>query len=262
MKTRIFTFITILCSGFTALQAQENPKDEGNNSSHSVFDIINVNILQQKNKQKQHYPFSGHMPLFYLAFARLTNHPSIGLSGHVEGISERTNRSYEWGMYLFKNSIPIIEKAYTRLGLVSALGFSQNIHYFNKQDQLIYDVTDGNTGIVHTDKPYGRTWLNQFNFRLPFVLELQLLNKWQKPFFISFGPEFEYRSSIRTRGTLNGEKETIQSDFATNRIGVSLLFQAGFNSWGIIARSGLTPLFSKSKPSDVYNSMITFFYYL
>lgn len=263
MKTRLILLTLLFSIIAPAMQAQDGGNE--NNSVFNVTNVINSDILNSITENKkaddkmQLSPFRGHIPLFYLGMSSLSNSPSVAFNSNLDNVPQNHRKSYEWGMYLLKKSIPILNTNSFKCGIVSALGFSNSINYL--KGGYVVKTVDDHPSYIQPDEKYSRAWLNQWRIHLPFLFEMQLPVKRNSGFFLSTGPEFEF-IKIRSRGVLNGDKQTIESVVNEYPFCFSLLTQVGYDDWGIISRIGFTPILEDNQKKRTFNSMITFFVYL
>lgn len=181
-----------------------------------------------------------HYPTYYMGFSRLSNDPfSID---YAYGISQNQSKCWDWGVYLCEHSIPFNKRG--TIGLSYAFGFGRSSYkfndgqYFYNDNGLInYGTNPANTSL------YDETWFRYWGFRLPINLELQhYVNG--KPFFLTFGPEIEYRFAPKSLGRIDGGKQrNISKNYDLNPLNVNLMAQVGYNNIGFMAKLSLIDLF-------------------
>lgn len=179
-----------------------------------------------------------HYPLYYMGFNRMSNNPySIE---YASGIAQRQSKCWDWGVYLFDNSISFNKRG--TIGLSYAFGFGRSSYKFSDGNFFYNDNGITRYG-TKGDKSYDETWFRYWGFRMPINLELQhYVNN--KPFFLTFGPEIEYRFAAKSLGRIDGgKKRDITKNFELNPLNVNLMAQIGYDGIGFIAKLSLIDLF-------------------
>ena len=179
-----------------------------------------------------------HYPSFYMGFSRLSNSPQS--IDYAAGINQNQDKSWEWGVYLNEKTIPFNKRG--TFGISYAFGFGRTQYRFNNGNYFF-----NNHGItcygVNSTKDYDETWFRYWGFRLPVNIELQRYVNGE-PFFLTFGPEFEYRFSPKSLGRCDGGKQrAITKNLDLNPFNVNLMAQVGYDNIGFMAKLSLIELF-------------------
>ena len=181
-----------------------------------------------------------HYPTYYMGFSRLSNDPFS--MDYASGISQNQSKCWDWGVYLCEHSIAFNKRG--TIGLSYAFGFGRSSYkfnggqyFYNSNGLISYGVNPINTN------QYDETWFRYWGFRLPINLELQhYVNG--KPFFLTFGPEIEYRFAPKSLGRIDGGKQrNISKNYNLNPLNVNLMAQVGYNNIGFMAKLSLIDLF-------------------
>lgn len=179
-----------------------------------------------------------HYPTYYMGFSRLSNSPQS--IDYAAGISQKQSKCWEWGVYINENTIPFNKRG--TFGISYAFGFGRSSYKFSNGNYFI-----NNHGVTCYGKmnehDYDETWFRYWGFRLPVNIELQRYVNGE-PFFLTFGPEFEYRFSPKSLGRCDGGKlENITKNLDLNPFNVNLMAQAGYDNIGFMAKLSLIDLF-------------------
>ena len=181
-----------------------------------------------------------HYPTYYMGFSRLSNGPFS--MDYANGICQNQSKCWDWGVYLCEHSIAFNKRG--TIGLSYAFGFGRSSYKFNSGQYFYNDNGLINYGTIPTsNKQYDETWFRYWGFRLPINLELQhYVNG--KPFFLTFGPEIEYRFAPKSQGRIGGGKQrNISKNYDLNPLNVNLMAQVGYNNIGFMAKLSLIDLF-------------------
>ena len=181
-----------------------------------------------------------HYPTYYMGFSRLSNDPFS--MDYANGICQNQSKCWDWGVYLCEHSIAFNKRG--TIGLSYAFGFGRSSYKFNSGQYFYNDNGLINYGTIPTsNKQYDETWFRYWGFRLPINLELQhYVNG--KPFFLTFGPEIEYRFAPKSQGRIGGGKQrNISKNYDLNPLNVNLMAQVGYNNIGFMAKLSLIDLF-------------------
>lgn len=181
-----------------------------------------------------------HYPTYYMGFSRLSNDPFS--MDYANGISQNQSKCWDWGVYLCEHSIAFNKRG--TIGLSYAFGFGRSSYKFNDGQYFYNDNGLINYGINPANtSQYDETWFRYWGFRLPINLELQhYVNG--KPFFLTFGPEIEYRFAPKSLGRIDGGKQrNISKNYDLNPLNVNLMAQVGYNNIGFMAKLSLIDLF-------------------
>ena len=78
-----------------------------------------------------------------------------------------------------------------------------------------------------------------------------------EPFYITFGPEFEYRFAAKSLGRCDGNKQrSITKDLNLNPFNVNLMAQVGYDNIGFMAKLSLIDLFqSPMRPEPLIGGL-------
>ena len=181
-----------------------------------------------------------HYPTYYMGFSRLSNDPFS--MDYANGICQNQSKCWDWGVYLCEHSIAFNKRG--TIGLSYAFGFGRSSYKFNDGQYFYNDNGLINYGINPANtSQYDETWFRYWGFRLPINLELQhYVNG--KPFFLTFGPEIEYRFAPKSLGRIDGGKQrNISKNYDLNPLNVNLMAQVGYNNIGFMAKLSLIDLF-------------------
>lgn len=210
----------------------------------SIERTTNVSVPFMK-KKKGYYSFEPHYPAVYFGFNKLSSN-SFRYSA---GVPQIGTKSWEWGINPFSGGIAITRD--NHWGVTSALGLARMV--YKMDNNFGFEKVDGVTVCrpAQDDIEYQKSWLRYWAFRVPVSLE------WQTKFgsrraFIAAGVEGEWRVGIKSRAKYNDKKHTLSSNLNANPLGLNLLLQAGYGSFGFNARFALTPLLEKSKAPELY----------
>lgn len=185
-----------------------------------------------------------HYPTYYMGFSRLSNDPFS--MDYASGIGQNQSKCWDWGVYLCEHSIAFNKRG--TIGLSYAFGFGRSSYKFNDGQYFYNDNGLINYGINPANtSQYDETWFRYWGFRLPINLELQhYVNG--KPFFLTFGPEIEYRFAPKSLGRIDGGKQrNISKNYDLNPLNVNLMAQVGYNNIGFMAKLSLIDLFQNPK---------------
>ena len=181
-----------------------------------------------------------HYPTYYMGFSRLSNDPFS--MDYANGINQNQSKCWDWGVYLCEHSIAFNKRG--TIGLSYAFGFGRSSYKFNDGQYFYNDngLINYGTNPANTSQ-YDETWFRYWGFRLPINLELQhYVNG--KPFFLTFGPEIEYRFAPKSLGRIDGGKQrNISKNYDLNPLNVNLMAQVGYNNIGFMAKLSLIDLF-------------------
>lgn len=205
---------------------------------------VNIGDIQIKTPRKS---LKTHYPLYYMGFNRMSNNPySIE---YASGIAQKQSKCWNWGVYLLDNSISFNKRG--TIGLSYAFGFGRSSYKFS-DGNFFYNDNGITCYGTRGDKSYDETWFRYWGFRLPINLELQRYVN-NKPFFLTFGPEIEFRFAARSLGRIDGGKiRDITRNFELNPLNVNLMAQAGYDNIGFMAKLSLIDLFqSPMKPEPL-----------
>ena len=131
----------------------------------------------------------------------------------------------------------VTQKFYKNGKLIKLIDSNSRVtEYFYNENGLI---NYGGSG----SKMYDETWFRYWGFRLPVNLELQhYVNG--SPFFLTIGPEIEYRFAPRALGRVDGGKQqVISKNYDLNPLNVNLMAQVGYGNIGFMAKLSLVDLF-------------------
>lgn len=181
-----------------------------------------------------------HYPTYYMGFSRLSNDPFS--MDYANGISQNQSKCWDWGVYLCEHSIAFNKRG--TFGLSYAFGFGRSSYKFNDGEYFYNDNGLINYGINPANtSQYDETWFRYWGFRLPINLELQHYAG-GKPFFLTFGPEIEFRFAPKSLGRIDGGKQrNISKNYDLNPLNVNLMAQVGYNNIGFIAKLSLIDMF-------------------
>lgn len=198
-------------------------------------------------------------PSVYYAYSAMIGFP---FSDYSLNFNLQKANSFEWGMYLFQYDI--CHNKRKTIGLTTALGFSNtyfyssyilgttstddsnNYTYFyrpadsNEEGNPIPDGLSATYTPDKIDDGYYRYW----SLRLPVSVQFQWRVGGNKMAF-SFGPEFEWRFSMKSFTYLQNNKLMVSDNLAYNPFGVNALAVLNFKSFVIFGRTGLTQLFNQ-----------------
>ena len=251
--------------GIMETSAQENDKPETEveqqrigqwviTREYSVTRDDEEGISEKKNVSydiSYGHGFSAHLPFYYMGFSGFFQDSPFSMDFHDIGLDEA--KSWEWGIYLPMDAVRL---GNDHIGLGFAFGFGRTMYkfdtprYFYTSRSLdVYSSRslDGEQrftsyGTLPSAESYDETWFRYWSFKLPVLLEFQTSDD---GFFLSVGPELEYRFSPASRGRQYGKrKETITNSISMHPLNVNLLAQVGFNNVSIMAKTSLVGLLS------------------
>lgn len=84
-------------------------------------------------------------------------------------------------------------------------------------------------------KEYSKSRLRYFYFRIPLSIEWQTRINGNGPLFFAVGPEAEICHGFRSKGKMNGAKQTFDKDLHARPLGINILAQAGYADLGVYA---------------------------
>lgn len=207
-------------------------KDGGQIERQKVVKVGDKKIKSPRRSLEAHYP------TFYMGFNRLGNSPYS--TDYASGIAQMQSKCWDWGVYLCENSISFNKRG--TFGLSYAFGFGRSSYKFADGNYFYNDNGITRYG-ARGDKKYDETWFRYWGFRLPINIELQRYVN-NKPFFLTFGPEIEYRFSPKSLGRIDGSKQRdITKNLYMNPLNVNLMAQAGYNDIGFTVKLSLVDLF-------------------
>ena len=195
------------------------------------------------------HDFTPHFPVFYIGLNAFT---PDRFATQFADIPLNSTKSWEWGSYLFQESLPFGKSQH--VGLTTALGFGRAMY---KMDNTRYFYTDADR-MTHFGNPdeYDVTWLRYWTLKLPLVLTFETEVKGDDLFF-SVGPELEYRFSGASKGRVgNNKKEVIANDLNLNPLGVNLMAQFGYDGFSLIGKVSLIELFRKPDLTSPYSTSL------
>jgi hypothetical protein len=179
-----------------------------------------------------------HYPAFYMGFSRLSDN-SFSMN-YAPGVAQMQSKSWDWGIYTYSNSVAFNKKG--TIGLSYAFGFGRSSYKFTDGNYFYNDNGLTHYGVMN-DAAYDETWFRYWGFRLPVNIELQRYVNGE-PFFLTFGPEFEYRFSPKSLGRCDGGKQRpITKNLDLNPFNVNLMAQVGYDNIGFMAKLSLIELF-------------------
>ena len=209
--------------------------------------VGDVQIKTPRRTLKPHYP------AFYMGFSRLSGKPySVD---YAPGVAQIQGKSWDWGMYTCSNSVSFNKRG--TFGLSYAFGFGRGSYKF-ADGNYFYDGHGLTRYGVMNDAAYDETWFRYWALRLPINIELQSYVK-NKEFFLTFGPEIEYRFSAKAKGRIgDGKKQNITKNYNLNPLNVNLMAQVGYDDLGFMVKLSLVDLFQNpaSPECEVYPLMV------
>lgn len=250
MKFLRFTLYALALMATTSIIAQVKQTEQRRIGNWVVIEEYEItdedeNISRQKKVKVGDHSITTsrrsltpHYPLYYMGFDRLSN--SSFSTDYAAGIMQKQSKSWEWGMYLFQNGVSFNKRG--TFGLSYAFGFGRSSYKFTNGNYFFNDHGITCYG-VNSDKAYDETWFRYWGFRLPVNIELQRYVNGE-PFFLTFGPEFEYRFSPKSLGRCDGGKQRpITKNLDLNPFNVNLMAQVGYDNIGFMAKLSLIELF-------------------
>lgn len=219
-------------------------KDDGQIERQKVVRVGDTKIKSPRRSLEAHYP------IYYMGFSRLSNDPYT--IDYASGIAQMQSKCWDWGVYLCDNSISFNKRG--TFGLSYAFGFGRSSYKFTDGSYFYNDNGITRYGI-RGEKDYDETWFRYWGFRLPINIELQRYVN-NRPFFLTFGPEIEYRFSPKSLGRIDGGKQRdITKNLYLNPLNVNLMAQAGYDNIGFMVKLSLVDLFqSPMKPEPLVGS--------
>lgn len=211
---------------------------------------VAVGDMQIKTPRRTLKP---HYPAFYMGFSRLSDNPFS--MNYAPGVAQMQSKSWDWGIYTYSNSVPFNKKG--TIGLSYAFGFGRSSYKFTDGNYFYNDNGLTHYGVMN-DAAYDETWFRYWALRLPVNIEFQRYIK-NKPLFLTFGPEIEYRISAKAKGRIGGgKKQKITKNYNLNSLNVNLMAQAGYDDLGFMVKLSLVDLFqrSASPECEVYPLMV------
>lgn len=254
LKTAIFALALVASMGAMAqvektdqtrigkwlvIEEYEMTSDDATVSRQTKVKVGDANFSLPRRRMRPHYP------VYYMGFGRLSNDPfSVD---YAAGISQNQSKCWDWGVYLTDHGIAFNKRG--TIGLSYAFGFGRSSYKLNN-GQYFYNenglINYGGSG----SKMYDETWFRYWGFRLPVNLELQhYVNG--SPFFLTIGPEIEYRFAPRALGRVDGGKQqVISKNYDLNPLNVNLMAQVGYGNIGFMAKLSLVDLFQNPIRSE------------
>lgn len=203
---------------------------------------------KRTNKSNRFDPHAGG---FYIGYTQLTNNFfSFNPSNRA---SLDMSHSWEIGANLFTGSHAFAPTY--NWGITIGLGWGYRS--MRLDGNYAFREIDGVTQIVSgeaADEPteYSKSRLRYFYFRIPLSIEWQTRLNGKGPLFFAVGPEAEIRYGIRSKGKINGSKETFDKGLNGRPVGINLLAQAGYADIGVYMRYSTYGLFEKNKGPELY----------
>lgn len=187
--------------------------------------------------------FTSHYPIFFLGLSQF-NDDALSFESNTNFDLNRA-KSWSWGTYAIQDGVAFGPN--NHLGVTWALGLNYS---FYKMAEPYCFLNDGRTTYydiyVNADgrAPYSETWFRYWTFNIPVSLQFQGTVK-GNDFYVSVGPELEYRLGATSLGRADGHKrkEVITKNLDMNPIGANLVAQLGYGSFTFIAKSALVPIF-------------------
>ena len=206
--------------------------DDGQIERQKVVKVGDKKIKTPRRSLEAHYP------TYYMGFSRLGN--DLYSTNYASGIAQMQSNCWEWGVYLCEHGVAFNKRG--TFGISYAFGFGRSSYKFTDGNYFYND--NGITRYGHKgDRDYDETWFRYWGFRLPINIELQRYVN-NKPFFLTFGPELEYRFSAKSLGRIDGGRQrNITKNFYLNPLNVNLMAQAGYDNLGFIMKLSLVDLF-------------------
>ena len=247
LKTTICAIALMATTSLMAQVTQTEKRHLGDWIIIEEYETIDENEIvtrQKKLKVKGGKEYTAnirmeaHYPTFYMGFNRLSNSPQS--IDYATGINQNQGKSWEWGIYFTEKAIPFNKRG--TFGISYAFGFGRNQYKFNNGNYFFNDNGITRYG-ANSSKSYDETWLRYWGFRMPVNIEIQRYVNGE-PFYITFGPEFEYRFAAKSLGRCDGNKQrSITKDLNLNPFNVNLMAQVGYDNIGFMAKLSLIDLF-------------------
>lgn len=211
--------------------------------------ILDALPFSKRNKRTNR--FDPHLCGLYFGYTLVAN--NFGSYHPSNQVSLTTSHSWEIGGTLFTGSHSFGPTH--NWGVVLGLGWGYRSmrldgNYAFRNIDGVTQVVPGESG--ETPINYSKSRLRYFYFRIPLSIEWQTRLSGKKPIFFSVGPEAEIRHGFRSKGKINGEKETFDKGLHGRPVGINVLAQAGYNNVGIYTRYATYGLFEKGKGPELY----------
>lgn len=217
------------------------------NERRTVLDVLPFS----KKRNKDNHRFDPHLCGIYIGYANFGNDfLSFNPSSHAN-----LNAAHAWelGFTLFTGHIVLSPSKHW--GATVGLGWGYRTmrldgnHAFREIDGIT-QVYPGNSAEEPTE--YSKSRLRYFFFRIPAAIEWQTRIGGKGPVFFSVGPEAEIRHGVKSKGKINGSKETFDKGLNVRPLGINLLAQAGAGNIGVYMRYSTLGLFEKNKGPELY----------
>lgn len=204
-----------------------------------------------KKRKKNYHNFEPHICGVYIGYANFGNgFLSFNPSNRA---SLDAPHAWEIGGTLLTDHVVLSPSSHW--GLTAGLGWGYRTmrldgnHAFREIDGVT-QVSPGDKAEEPTE--YFKSRLRYFFFRIPVSIEWQTRFNDKGPVFFSVGPEAEIRHGVKSKGKINGSKETFDKGLNVRPIGVNLLAQAGAGNVGVYMRYSTLELFEKDKGPELY----------
>ena len=213
-----------------------------------------LDALPFSNKRKKRNTFSPHLCGLYFGYLMVSN--DFGTFNPSNQVSLNTSHSWEIGANLFTTS--------HAFGPTKNWGFALGLGWGYRSMRLDGDYAfrdiEGVTQVIPgslepadgRSTEYSKSRLRYFYFRIPLSIEWQTRLSNRRSVFFSVGPEAEIRHGFRSKGKINGKKETFDKGLHGRPVGVNLLAQAGYGNLGVYTRYATYGLFEKGKGPELY----------
>ena len=200
------------------------------------------------------HEFREHFPFFYMGMNTLNNYRSFQSTA---GIPQREGKGKDIGFYLDSRGTGINSRG--NVGLTIAFGITRSRYWIDERSYFDWIPTPGGLEmtLIGPDNSVSQSYLRYWSLRVPVCIEIQSSTRRESGFFISLGPELEYRfAGVSKVKYTNGDKKKVTKNINTNPIGVNLLGRIGSGNFGVYARYSLTELFDNGDPLETYPLMI------
>ena len=220
-----------------------------NGQSTESRTVLNALPFSKHNKKKNR--FDPHAGGFYMGYTQLsTDFLSFNPLGSA-GLN--TSHSWEIGGNLFTGSHSFGPAH--NWGITIGLGWGYRSmrldgNYAFREIDGVTQIYSGEEAEEPTE--YSKSRLRYFYFRIPLSIEWQTRISGKGPLFFAVGPEVEIRHGFRSKGKINGSKETFDKGLNGRPVGINLLAQTGYNDLGIYMRYSTYGLFEKNKGPELY----------
>ncbi|MDD3037580.1 hypothetical protein [Bacteroides sp.] len=203
-----------------------------------------------KRKKRNINNFAPHLSGLYFGYMMVSE--NFGTYNQSDQISINATHSWEIGGTLFTSSHSFGPTQ--NWGFAIGLGWGYRSmrldgNYAFRDIDGVTQIVPGESGEIPME--YSKSRLRYFYFRIPLSIEWQTRLCHRKAIFFSAGPEAEIRHGFKSKGKINGKKQTFDKNLHGRPVGINLLVQAGYGNLGFYTRYATYGLFEKGKGPEI-----------